>query len=192
MDPSEVERFSRRTKTLEVEPLSQGRIRFESSLVDQSFGGDYEQAEATSLVVHQFVMDGIASGDDLKLEALSVRAEAHPFPQCPFILPVVEDLIGLSLLSGWRQKILERFRGSAGCTHVTTLLLGLSEVTTLVYFQRMNAHQAYGPRSRASGEWIATSLDLGQSLRGACHVLDTGGSVVRRADAVRERRHGAG
>jgi hypothetical protein len=191
MEFPEVARFSRRTKTLDVAPLEDGRIRFETSLVDRSFGGAYEPPDCDSLVLHDFRMEGTASGADLILETLSVRAEAHPFPQCPFIIPATEDLVGHSLLSKWRSNVLERFRGTSGCTHVTTLLLGLSEVTTLMYFQRMNEHRVYGPKTRASGEWIAGSLDLGQTLQGACHVLAAEGPVVRRAESFRERRdHG--
>lgn len=188
MDFPEVARFNRRVKTLDVAPLENGGLRFETSLVDRSFGGAYEQPDCDSLVLHDFRMKGTASGADLILETLSVRAETHPFPQCPFIIPATEHLIGRSLVSGWRSNVLERFRGTSGCTHVTTLLLGLSEVTTLMYFQRMNEHRVYSPKTRASGEWIAGSLDLGQSLQGACHVLDTEGPVVRRAESFRDRR----
>jgi Protein of unknown function (DUF2889) len=187
MDAAEVDRFSRRTKTLEVEPLADGRIRFETSLLDQSFGGTYEDPEQSSVVLHDFIIEGTATGAELILESLDVRAVAHPFPQCPFVLPATQNLIGLSLISGWRQDILSRFRGSAGCTHVTSLLLGLAEVTTLVYFQRANELRAYGPKTRASGEWIAGSLELGHGLRGACHALDDGGTVIRRAETFLER-----
>jgi Protein of unknown function (DUF2889) len=187
MDPAEISRFSRRTKTLEVEPLADGRIRFETSLVDQSFGGSYEDQGPGSAVLHHFTMTGTAAGDQLILETLEVRAEAHPFPQCPFILPATRNLIGLSLASGWRHDVLSRFRGSTGCTHVTTLLLGLVEVTTLAFFQRANELRPYGPKARASGEWIAGSLELGIPLAGACHVLDEGGTVIRRAQGQLDR-----
>lgn len=188
MDPDDVARFNRRTKVLDVEPLADGGVRFETSLVDRSFGGDYESGADDSLVVHHFVMEGVARGDGLHLESLAVRAEEHPFPQCPFILPATSRMIGVSLLSGWRTNVLENFRGASGCTHVTTLLLGLAEITTLLYFQRMNEHGPYGPKARASGEWIGRSLDLGQPLEGACHVLDTDGVVLRRAGSFREAR----
>jgi hypothetical protein len=182
MDPGEVDRFSRRTKTLDVELLPEGRVRFETALVDQSFGGTYEEPDARTSVVHRFIMGGVLVGDDLVLESLDVTAETHPFPQCPFILPATQRLIGLSLRSSWRQTILSNFKGRTGCTHVTTLLLGLSEVTTLVLFQRANEVAAYGPRARASGAWIGRNLALGHDLSGACHALDAGGVVMSRAE----------
>lgn len=173
-------RHSRRTKQLDVVPRDDGSFSFTTSLVDESFEGDYETA-ARSLVVHQFFVDGDVDGGSLQLTRLAVRAEEHPFPQCPFVLPVADDLVGLSLAAGWRRQVLDRLGGARGCTHVTTLLLGLSEVTTLIYFQRRNAEAPYGPRSRASGEWIGGSLDLAPGLAGACHVLSEDGPVIRLA-----------
>jgi hypothetical protein len=183
-DDSGEDRFSRRTKTLDVRPLGDGRFAFESSLVDRSFGGRYEIEDVPSVVVHQFVIEGIVDAE-LALEALRVRAEEHPFPQCPLIIPATRKLLGLRLTSSWRRNVLDRFGGSAGCTHVTTLLLGLSEVTTLIYFQQSNEHAAYGPIGRASGAWVADSLDLGQSLGDACHVLAKDGQVLKRAEHFR-------
>ncbi|MFI5426616.1 DUF2889 domain-containing protein [Aeromicrobium sp. UC242_57] len=178
-------RRSRRTKQLDLVPEDDGSFTFHASLVDESFGGNYESG-ADSLVIHHFVIDGRV-GDDLTLLDLSVEAEEHPFPQCPFVLPAAQDLIGLGLSAGWRRTVLDAFRGSAGCTHVTTLLLGLSEVVTLIYFQRMNRGAAYGPHTRASGEWIAGSLDLAPDLGGACHALAEDGPVLRQAARFRHR-----
>jgi hypothetical protein len=173
-------RHSRRSKQLEVWPDPDGSFRFTSSLVDESFEGRFE-SPGESLVIHRFTMDGQIDGDSLELTRLDVRAVAHPFPQCPFVLPATDALVGHSLVAGWRRLVLERLGGARGCTHVTTLLLGLSEVTTLIYFQRTNRTADYGPRSRASGEWIARSLEQAPALGGACHVLTEDGPTLARA-----------
>jgi hypothetical protein len=178
-------RRSRRTKQLDLEPEADGSYTFRASLVDESFNGDYE-SDGTSLVIHQFVVDGRVS-DDFALLGLSVGAEEHPFPQCPFVLPAAEDLVGETLAAGWRRTVLDTFGGAAGCTHVTTLLLGLSEVVTLIYFQRMNQGAVYGPHSRASGQWIAGSLELAPDLGGACHALVEDGPVLRQARRFQQR-----
>jgi len=185
------QRSNTRTKTLRVTPLDTGGIAFEAELRDESAGGHYESPQASSALVHHFVIEGAAAGEDLRIQSIQVRAEQHPFPQCPFVLLDVQDLVGASLLSGWRRTILDRFRGTAGCTHVTTLLLGLSEVTTLVYFQQMNELATYGPKARASGEWLASGLSLGQRFDDACHVLAAGGPVLSTAEAFRGRRDAA-
>ncbi len=182
------QRSNTRTKTLRVTPLDTGGIAFEAELRDESAGGHYESPQASSALVHHFVIEGAAAGEDLRIESIQVRAEQHPFPQCPFVLSDVQDLVGASLLSDWRPTVLGRFRSTAGCTHVTTMLLGLSEVTTLVYFQQMNQLAPYGPKARASGEWIASGLTLGQRFGSACHVLAADGPVLSRAEAFRSRQ----
>ncbi|ANQ75612.1 DUF2889 domain-containing protein [Rhodococcus qingshengii] len=180
-------RRSRRTKCLEVEPEGGDSFTFTASLLDESFHGDYE-VPGDSRIIHHFGISGRINGNDLHLTALDVEAKTHPFPQCPFIIPASMDLIGHSLMSGWRRRVLDRLGGSAGCTHVTTLLLGLSEVTTLIYFQRMNRTATYGPDSRASGEWIGASLDFAPQLGGACHALAPEGAVIRQAERFRSGR----
>jgi hypothetical protein len=180
-------RFSRRTKTLEVTALGEERYEFEAVLLDESCGGRYEEQPRDRMTIHHFIITGAAAGPELRLGSLQVRAEEHPFPQCPFVIPAAERLIGSSLLSGWRKTVLGRLGGSAGCTHVTTLLLGLAEVTTLVYFQQINESVDYGPAVRARGEWIAASLSAGQNLAGACHVLHPDGPVIVAAERYLRR-----
>jgi hypothetical protein len=77
--------------------------------------------------------------------------------------------------------VLETLGGTAGCTHVTTLLLGLAEVRTSAFFLRMNDRVPYSPETRADGRWTAAGLELAPSIVGACHALERSGPVVRRA-----------
>ncbi|MGW8813053.1 DUF2889 domain-containing protein [Gordonia terrae] len=176
---TQLSRQSRRTKRLDVYPLPEDRYRFVSELIDESFGGWYEDG-GDSVTVHHFVVEGIVS-DDLTLVELTANAVAHPFPQCPGVLPAVDGLAGCALDSGWRRSVLDAFRGTRGCTHLTTALLGLSELITLIYFQRQNRQAAYGPESRASGQWIAGNLESAPSLAGACHALSEDGEVIAQA-----------
>ena len=44
---------------------------------------------------------------------------------------------------------------------------------------------------RASGEWLASGLSLGQRFDDACHVLAAGGPVLSTAEAFRGRRDAA-
>ena len=175
--PDEEERRrSVRTKRLELAPRPDDTFEFSSSLTDQSFDGDYE-AGGSELTIHDFRISGTIDAD-LMLTSLEAAAVEHPFAVCPLVTAAVPGLVGENVSSGWRRSVLERFSGTSGCTHVTTLLLGLSEVITLVYFQRMNAETAYGPVSRGSGEWIGSSLQGGANLIGACHGLAPGGEVI--------------
>jgi hypothetical protein len=70
------------------------------------------------------------SGDDLVGGVPRVVRTAG----CPAIVPRCQELTGRSLVSGWRRTVLETLGGTAGCTHVTTLLLGLAEARTSAFF----------------------------------------------------------
>lgn len=166
----DAERTTRRDRSLEVTPLATDRFGFTGRLTDQSRGGDHEPS-APSAVIHDFVVRGEVEGHELRLTRLEVEAVTHPYPQCPFILPVCDELVGASLSAGWRRAVLDRLRGAAGCTHVVSLLLSLTELTTLTFFLRINESLPYGESTRADGSWMAVGREAFPSLTGACHVL---------------------
>jgi Protein of unknown function (DUF2889) len=170
-------RSGKRTKTLDVFPIEEGGFGFTATLRDESFGGLYEP-QAESILVHHFEIEGRLHGRDLRLQAIDVRAEVHPFVECPSILGSTQELLGTSVRHGWRPRVLERLRGAAGCTHVTTLLLGLPEVTTLIYFLESNRHGAYGPATRRSGEWISSTVRDHPTLADACFGLREDGQAL--------------
>lgn len=163
-------RTMRRDRSLEVTPLGEGRFAFSARLTDRSRGGDHEPPSPTA-VIHDFTASGEVEGPDMRLTQLSVDAVAHPYPQCPFILGACGDLVGSSLGSGWRRAVLDRLRGPAGCTHVVSLLLSLTELTTLIFFLQINESTTYGERQRRDGSWMAAGFEAVPSLAGACHVL---------------------
>jgi hypothetical protein len=171
---------STRRRDFEIVPIGEDTYGFTASLVDRSFGGEYEPG-VESVLMHHFTATGRLGGPDLELLELDIDADRHPFPMCPLVLPAAQQLVGLPIANGWRRQVLDRFGGERGCTHVTTLLLTLSELTTLVYFQRMNARSTYGPKGLAGGEWMATGLAVVPGLVNACHALVADGPVVRRA-----------
>jgi hypothetical protein len=177
-------RTARRDRSLEVEPLGDGVFSFEARLTDTSVGGSHEPPTETA-TIHDFRITGEVTGDDLRLTRLAVEAFTHPYSQCPFIIPACDELVGSSLTSGWRGAVLDRLRGTSGCTHVVSLLLSLTELTTLTFFLRINETVPYGSTQRASGAWNAAGLDAVPGLDGACHVLTIDGPVLTLA---RERR----
>ncbi len=181
-------RTARRDRYIEVEPLGDGAFAFEARLTDSSVGGSHEPPTETA-TIHDFLVTGQVVGADLRLTHLHVEALTHPYPQCPFILPTCDELVGSSLAPGWRGVVLDRLRGPAGCTHVVSLLLSLTEITTLTFFLRINETVPYGSARRADGAWNAAGLDAVPTLGGACHVLTTDGPVLTRARERRAARH---
>jgi len=180
-------RTARRNRSLEVEPLGDDAFAFEARLTDTSVGGEHEPA-SESATIHDFLVTGEVAGTDLRLTRLAIEALTHPYAQCPFILPACDDLVGSALATGWRGTVLDRLRGPSGCTHVVSLLLSLTELTTLTFFLRINETVPYGSTQRDDGRWNAAGLDAVPTLGGACHVLVDDGPVLTRARARRAAR----
>jgi hypothetical protein len=170
-------RTARRDRFLEVEPLGDGGFAFEARLTDTSSGGDHDPPTEIA-TIHDFRVTGEVVGPHLTLTRLHVEAPTHPYARCPAVLQVCDELVGSALGSGWRHAVLDRLRGPAGCTHIVTLLLSLTEITTLTFFLRINETVAYSEANRTSGRWMAAGVDAVPSLRGACHVLATDGPLL--------------
>ena len=174
-----------RDRSLEVTPLGDGRYAFSARLTDRSCGGNHEPPAPTA-VIHDFAASGEVEGPDLRLARLTVDAVTHPYPQCPFILGVCDELVGSTLRSGWRPAVLARLRGPAGCTHVVSLLLSLTELTTLTFFLQINQSTAYGEPQRRDGSWMAAGFEAFPALSGACHVLRPDGPLAALAQRPAE------
>jgi hypothetical protein len=169
-----------RTKVLDLRRHDEDSYAFHASLVDQAEGGHYESGADTE-VVHNFSVSGRVSRTDFRILELKVDATTHPYAACPHVLGVAQKLVGVSLSLGWRRTVLQHLGGSQGCTHVTTLLLGLSELITPFYFLEANNVLPYGRVARSDGRWMKACLDVSGSLDGACHVLSSDGEVIARA-----------
>jgi hypothetical protein len=175
-----------RAKTMELHQTGPENYRLIGRLTDTSRCGDYgghsdDGDHPTEQVIHDFVVDGELMGSDLVIIRLDVSAETHPYRQCPAILPGCQELVGKSLARGWRQTVLATLGATAGCTHVTTLLIGLAEARTMAFFLQMNAKVAYSEPTREDGRWTAAGLELVPTIVGACHVLTSNGPVVQGA-----------
>jgi hypothetical protein len=174
-----------RTKTMQLTAIGPQQYRLYARLNDSSLHGDYgdddSEDSSCSHVIHDFVVEARLEGPQLVIAELDVQAHAHPYRQCPAILASCQALVGMSLTSRWRGTVLEILGATAGCTHVTTLLLGLAEARTMAFFLQMNARQAYSEQTRADGRWTAAGLDVAPSIVDACHALSSAGPVIDEA-----------
>jgi len=168
-----------RTKTVEVTPLGGGEYQLEARLTDLSQGGNYGPAPApSSRVIHDIAITARVRGPGLEMTELDVRPLTIPYATCPFVVPALQKLIGKQLMHGWRRAVLDLSGGRRGCTHVNTLLLGLTEMQAMVVFLEMNERAPYAPQTQASGEWMSAGLQVAPRLADACYSLRRGGPVL--------------
>ncbi len=69
------------------------------------------------------------------------------FGSCDRAAPRYEALVGLNLLRGFRQAVLERLGGVQGCTHLTELLMSLptAAIQTWATFKKDNEDTGQKP-----------------------------------------------
>ncbi|WP_019873360.1 DUF2889 domain-containing protein [Sporichthya polymorpha] len=180
---------SRRTKTFDVHPQGDGVYSFVARLTDEAWNGEFGGPD--QVTIHDIEVRGRLEGPELTVTALTVTPLELPYTPCPRVAPAAGALVGQALRGGWRKAVLAVLGGTAGCTHQTTLLLGLAEITTHVIFLEMNARTPYDPVTRVDGTWMSTGLDIEPGLVDVCHGLSRTGEVLlpilRRSDMVNER-----
>jgi hypothetical protein len=179
-----------RAKTMQVTPAGADRYRFTARLTDSSENGNYPGGAIT---IHDFGLEGEAEGPDLTLVSLDVHAYSHPYADCPFVIPATQRLIGQPLMSGWRRAVIGEGAGTAGCTHVNTLLLGLAELSTMVYFLKINPSVPYAGETLADGRWTEAALQVSPRLAGVCHGLRPEGRALTAArEQIAQKAAGPG
>jgi hypothetical protein len=160
---------TRRTKTVDVVPAGDGEYSFTARLTDQAWDGQFGGPD--EVVIHDIEITGRLRGPDLTVIELEVTPLELPYAPCPTVAPAAAALVGHTLRGPWRQTVLSHLGGHQGCTHMTTLLLGLAEVTTQVIFQEMNERTPYTPVTRTDGSWHGTGLDIEPGLVDVCYSL---------------------
>ena len=102
---------------------------------------------------------------------VAAHSESVPYPgHCNTVSPVYNQLVGLSLLKGFRYTLKERVGGAMACTHLTELAQILPTV----------ALQAFSGES-STGSTAPTRLSTGDKKPfqvGSCYALRKDGAIV--------------
>jgi len=98
--------------------------------IDSMFQDSCPVPAGGRVAVHEYGLR--ATADPLDLTLLSVQADPHvlPYRECPMAADNVERLIGTPLTQ-LREVVLERLKGTLGCTHLNDALRALAEVPVL-------------------------------------------------------------
>jgi hypothetical protein len=113
----------------------------------------------------------------LTISAVEAEMEKIPRKMCPEILPGMQKLVGLKIITGFTQRVKDLIGDVKGCSHLTNLFLTLGPVAVQGYWA------AYGRRPGArSLENPAVSRVLD-----SCHVWRKDGPYVRSLSAEMEK-----
>jgi hypothetical protein len=168
------------TRNIEIHAydLGENRVLIEGKLADtrpsQSSAGERGKEPAR---IHDLVARIWVQGPDLTIFAAEAVMDQIPREMCPEVLPGVQKLVGLKIVTGFTQKVKDLIGDVKGCSHLTNLFLALWPVAVQGYWA------AYG---RKAG---ARSLDNPAFSRvlDSCHVWRRDGPYVRSVITAMEK-----
>ncbi len=168
------------TRKIEIHTYDLGdhRVLVEGKLADtripQSPAGE---PESGPVLVHHLIARIWVQGPDLTISAVEAEMDQIPREMCPEILPGMQKLVGLKVITGFTQRVKDLIGDVKGCSHLTSLFLTLGPVAVQGYWA------AYGRRPGArSLENPAVSRVLD-----SCHVWRKDGPYVRSLFAEMEK-----
>lgn len=168
-------RRARRTKSLDVEPIGDDRLRFRLELDDRSLSPEGDE------LIHSLAIEGELSLPDLVIRAIEPFAYHQPYPECGASLEPVRRLVGTRIGPGFRDTVLRTMGRTRGCTHFLTLALDLAGAHTLSVFLRMRERVPFATRHDPDGAWMQVGLEVEPRLENACTALRSESPVMRQA-----------
>ena len=109
--------------------------------------------------------------DRLTIVAIEAQTDKSPFGICGAITPAFQQLVGLSMVSGFTRKVKERVGGVHGCTHLAELLGPVATTAFQTVFPILSRE-----RSEKAG---VRRGDTRPPLLNTCHAFASDGELVR-------------
>jgi hypothetical protein len=168
------------SRTIEIQTFDLGdhQVQVEGQLRDRRMVPPWGNQDHPALI-HHLIARLWVRGPDLTITAAEGEMKRVPRDLCPDILPGLQKLVGLRIITGYTQKVKDLIGGARGCSHLTNLFLTMGPAAVQGYWA------AYG---RKPG---ARSLNNPAILRviDSCHVWRKEGPL---AQSVEEGRRNGG
>ncbi len=166
------------TRKIEINTFDLGnhRILVEGELEDtRRPPSSAEESETGPFLVHHLIARFWVQGPDLTISAVDAEMKRIPRQGCPEVLPAVQKLAGVRIITGFTQKVKDLIGNVRGCSHLTSLFLTLGPAAVQGYWA------AYGrePEARSlDNPAISRVID-------SCHVWRKDGPQVQSLIAAR-------
>ena len=134
-----------------------------------------EESETEPFLVHHLIARIWVQGPDLTISAVDAEMKRIPRQACPEVLPAVQKLVGLKIITGFTEKVKDLIGGVKGCSHLTSLFLTLGPTAVQGYW----AAYGGGTESRLDNPAISRVIN-------SCHVWKEDGPFVQSLIAARE------
>jgi hypothetical protein len=99
--------------------------------IDAHFQDSASTPEGGRSALHEYGLRATADPVSMTLQSIEAEPRVLPFAECPAAADNVSRLVGTPL-ARLREVVLERLKGTVGCTHLNDALRALAEVPVLV------------------------------------------------------------
>jgi hypothetical protein len=149
--------------------LGGGRILVEGRLLDQRHRPRSGESFEGAFLVHDMVARLTVRGPDMVVEAVEAQMPHHPRQGCTEVLPWMQKLVGVRIVSGFTQQVKDLVGNSKGCAHLTSLLLTLGPAAVQGFWA------AYG----VSGEEVRAEDPRVGMVVNTCYLWREDGPIMR-------------
>jgi hypothetical protein len=115
----------RRARRIDVSRGEQGIV------IEAMFQDSGTRPDGGREALHEYTISALVDPQTLRIVSITAQPRVLPWPECPGATKTLSRLEG-EPLSELRRLVLERLRGTAGCTHLNDALRSLAEVPHLV------------------------------------------------------------
>jgi hypothetical protein len=169
------------TRKIEIRTYDLGNdlVRIEGKLTDIKNPSDADGGmREGSALIHDLLARIWVQGPELVISRVEADMPHIPREVCSEVLPGVQKLVGLKIISGFTAKVKALIGGIRGCAHLTNLFLSLGPVAVQGYWA------AYGDRKESR------TLDNPVISRviNSCHVWRKDGPLLRSLASSLERK----
>ena len=158
--------------------LSPDKFLLRGVVCDEKPAGLYIPEDPEPLWVHHMVVDLEITFPMFEIVSVHVEFKERPHTHCTDIEPDYQKLVGLSIASGFNNKVKELFGGPRGCTHIGALLAAMAPVAIQSGWS-MRVGAAMGTQDAPN---ISTEEQRKRSYAmnlNTCHIWDENGDMVR-------------
>lgn len=141
-----------RSASVQIFEIGENKILIKGTLTDERFHHSLRLYSRQKLVppgvVHRIIVTMVLSLPKLIIESAEAEMPAVPVELCRDIKGVVNKLVGLRLVRGFKDKMKDLLGGKKGCIHMNHLILFMSAAAiqgSYTYYNRMRENERLKP-----------------------------------------------
>lgn len=154
----------------------EGRLRDDRLTPGYQWNGELREAGAVHWIGLRILVGG------WPLTILEAEADMNTVPNdiCPTTLDSIENIIGVTITSGYSDEIRRRIGGVKGCAHLTHLLVVMGPAALHGFWSQISRRPRPVPKSL--DEFHGLSL-----LKNSCRLWREGGPLIQRIEEALEK-----